>query len=228
MNCYLFSCFFFSHLSTVTFFPVSFFPTCPLLLSFLLLFFLPETVTFFPVTFFPVTFFPCTSISALWWQNIWPKMEFPELFVPADEVRRGHRNGERVSVRWSVCPGFPTIIWKSNGSIHLKFGVGIYWVSVQNWFAFGWRWPNFGPPVAKKWLKMGQNGGFQPLSEKVFTQSNYWVSVQKWFAFWPRWPNFGPLVATKWLKMVVSDHYLKKYSRKPIQFCCVHLLGECS
>ena len=79
MNCYLFSCFFFPHLSTVTFFPVtfflpetvtffpvSFFPTCPLLLSFLLLFFLllfflPETVTFFPVTFFPVTFFPCTT-----------------------------------------------------------------------------------------------------------------------------------------------------------------------
>ena len=26
MNCYLFSCFFFSHLSTVTFFPVTFFP----------------------------------------------------------------------------------------------------------------------------------------------------------------------------------------------------------
>ena len=40
MNCY-----FFSHLSTVTFFPVTFFPSCPLLLSFLLL--------FFPVTFFP-------------------------------------------------------------------------------------------------------------------------------------------------------------------------------
>ena len=64
MNRYLFSCFFFSHLPTVTFFPVTFFPTCPLLLSFLLLFFLllfflPETVTFFPVTFFPVTFFPC-------------------------------------------------------------------------------------------------------------------------------------------------------------------------
>ena len=65
MNCYLFSCFFFSHLPTVTFFPVTFYPTCPLLLSFLLLFFLllfflPETVTFFPVTFFPVTFFLCT------------------------------------------------------------------------------------------------------------------------------------------------------------------------
>ena len=56
----------------------------------------------------------------------------------------------------------------------------------------------------------------------------YWVSIQKWFAFWPRWTNFGPPVATKLLKMVVSDHYLKKYSCKPIQTCCVHLLGECS
>ena len=26
--------------------------------------------------------------------------------------------------------------------------------------------------------------------------------------------------------MVVSDHYLEKYSRNPIQTWCVHLLGE--
>ena len=79
MNCYLFSCFFFSHLSTVTFFPVTFFLLvhCYFLscyfFSYLstvtffpvtffpVTFFLPETVTFFPVTFFPVTFFPCTG-----------------------------------------------------------------------------------------------------------------------------------------------------------------------
>ena len=54
------------------------------------------------------------------------------------------------------------------------------------------------------------------------------MSDQNWFAFWPCWPNFGPLMATKWLKIVVSDHYLKKYSCKPIQTCCVHLFGECS
>ena len=29
-----------------------------------------------------------------------------------------------------------------------------YWVSVQKWFAFGPRWPNFGPLVATKWLKI--------------------------------------------------------------------------
>ena len=28
--------------------------------------------------------------------------------------------------------------------------------------------------------------------------------------------------------MVVSNHYLKKYSRNPIQTWCVQLLGECS
>ena len=53
MNCYLFSCFFFSHLSTVTFFPVTFFPTWNC--YFLSCFFFSHlsTVTFFPVTFFP-------------------------------------------------------------------------------------------------------------------------------------------------------------------------------
>ena len=110
-----------------------------------------------------------------------------------------------VRVRASVCPWFPTIIWKNNHSIHFKFGLGICWVSVQNWFA----WPNFGIH-----FKLG-----------VYT---YWVSVQKWFAFWPDLPNFGPLVATKWLKMVVSDHNLEEFSRKPIQTCCLHLLSECS
>ena len=56
----------------------------------------------------------------------------------------------------------------------------------------------------------------------------YRVSVQNRIAFRPHWPNFGPLVATKRLRMVVSDHYLKKYSRHPIQTWCKHLLGEYS
>ena len=91
-----------------------------------------------------------------------------DFFVPADEVGMGHRNGERPSVR----PGFPTIIWKSNYSINFEFGLCICWVSVQKWFAFGQRWPNFGPLVAEKRLEIGQNGGCQPLFEKVTTQSN--------------------------------------------------------
>ena len=28
--------------------------------------------------------------------------------------------------------------------------------------------------------------------------------------------------------MVISDHYLKKYSRNPIQISCLHLLGQCA
>ena len=70
------------------------------------------------------------------------------------------------------------------------------------------RWPNFDPLVAKKWLKMSQNGGFE-FKLGVYT---YWVSECSELIsfFWSRWPKFGPLVATKWLKLVVSDHYLKK------------------
>ena len=137
----------------------------------------------------------------------------------------------RVSVRPSIYPGFLIIIWKSNHSIDFKFGVGICWMSVQNWFSFGQCWPSSG----KKITENGPKCLFSTIIWKsihtiqfklgVYT---YWVSVQKWFAFWPCWPNFGPLVATSWLKMVVSHHYLKKHSRKPIQTCSVHLLGDCS
>ena len=67
----------------------------------------------------------------------------------------------RASLRASVHPRFLTIIWKSNHSIIFKFGVRICWVSIQNRFAFGRRWPNFSPLVATKRLKMGQNGVFR-------------------------------------------------------------------
>ena len=121
----------------------------------------------------------------------WPPSE---LIVPADEVERGHRNGEHPSVhpslRLSVRLGFPSIIWKSNHLINFKFSVCICWVSVQNWFSFGSHWPNFGPLVAKKLLEMGQNVGFRPLSQKVFTQSisNLWCTLVGWVvridSFW--------------------------------------------
>ena len=38
--------------------------------------------------------------------------------------------------------------------IQFKLGVYTYLVSVQNWFAFRAHWPNFGPLVATKLLKM--------------------------------------------------------------------------
>ena len=49
---------------------------------------------------------------------------------------------------------FATIIWKCIRAIQFKLGLYTYWVSVQNWLAFGPCWPNFGPLVATKWLKM--------------------------------------------------------------------------
>ena len=77
-----------------------------------------------------------------------------------------------VSIGATVHLGFLTIIWKSNGSINLKFGDCICWESVQNWSAFGQYWLNFDSFMAKKTLKLGQSWGFRPLSEKLFTQSN--------------------------------------------------------
>ena len=94
----------------------------------------------------------------------------PKLFVSLQPKSEG--NIGMVRERPCVHPGFTTIIWKSNHSINFKSGVGICWASVQNWFALGRHWPKFGHLVAKKRLKMGQNFGFWPLSEKVFKQSH--------------------------------------------------------
>ena len=55
-----------------------------------------------------------------------------------------------LSVPPSVHLGFPPIIWKSNHSINFKFGVGISWVSVQNWFVLA----DVGPILALKWPKI--------------------------------------------------------------------------
>ena len=49
---------------------------------------------------------------------------------------------------------FLTIIWKSVHTIQFKFVVRIFWVSVQNQFAFVRHWPNFGPLLAHKWLRL--------------------------------------------------------------------------
>ena len=76
-------------------------------------------------------------------------------------------------------------------------------------------WPSSGH-------KMPENGGFRPLSGKVFTQSiSNLLCTLMWWVFridlllghigQNHWTNFDSLVATKWLKIVVSNHYLKKY-----------------
>ena len=58
--------------------------------------------------------------------------------------------GQKMTKKWC----FLTIIWKSIHTNHFKLVVYTYWVTVHNWFAFRPRWPNFGPLVAKKSLKM--------------------------------------------------------------------------
>ena len=104
------------------------------------------------------------------------------------EVGRGHRNDECVSVRASVHAsihlGFLTIIWKSNHSINFKYGVCIYLVSVQNWFAFGPCWPNFVPLVAKKMTENGSKCWFPIIISKSIHTIQFrlvvytcWVSV---------------------------------------------------
>ena len=46
--------------------------------------------------------------------------------------------------------------------------------------------------------------------------------------FWAMLAKFWPSSDHNMIEMVVSDHYLKQYSRNPIRTWCVHLLGECS
>ena len=135
------------------------------------------------------------------------------------------------SMRPCICPGFPPIIWKND----LKFGVCICWVSVQNWFTFGWCWPNFGPPVPQKRLLKNRSKWWFPtiIWKSIHTIQfklvvyTCLVCVQNWFAFGWRWLDFGPLVAKNdWKWCFNSDHYLKKYSCNPIQTWCVHLSGD--
>ena len=119
---------------------------------------------------------------------------------------------------------------KSIHATQFKLGVYIYWVSVQNWFAFCLRWPNFGPLVATKyWKWLFPTIIWKSILAIQFKLGvyTYWVNVQNTYALGPRWPNFGLLVATKWLKMVVSKHYLERYPCNSIQTWCVHFLGEC-
>ena len=90
-------------------------------------------------------------------------------------------------------------------------------------FAFGWRWSNFGPLVAKKRPKIGRIVALDHYLNKYShnTIQTWHVNLlgeQNWFVFGPLWPNSGPLVAKKLLKIVVSHHYLKNYSRNRIFF----------
>ena len=132
---------------------------------------------------------------------------------PRGRSREG--NGEHPCVRPSV-RGFRSLYWKVITQFILKLGVYTCKMSVQSWFAFGSRWTNFGPLVAKKnskWLfpvvsdhYLEKNILSIPFKLGVYT---CWVSVQNWYVFGPCCLNLGPLVAIKWLKMVVSYQYWK-------------------
>ena len=88
--------------------------------------------------------------------------------------------------------------------------------SIHFWAMLAKFWPSSG-------RRMTDNGGFRPLSEKVFMQSNSnlvwifkWMIVQNWLAFGTGWPNFGPLVATKWIKIggfwLLSEKVFTQYN----------------
>ena len=59
-------------------------------------------------------------------------------------------------------------VGKTNYSIHFSLGVYTCWVSVQNSFIF-WAMDQFRPTSGQE---ITENGGFRPLSEKLFTQSS--------------------------------------------------------
>ena len=94
-----------------------------------------------------------------------------------------------------------TVIWKSIHTIQFKLGVYTYWVSVHNCFTFGSHWPNFGPLVAKKLMKLGENGCFWPPPAKLSTQPNWflvctfmWWVFRNYSIFLPQRPYLVPLV----------------------------------
>ena len=79
---------------------------------------------------------------------------------------------------------FLTVIWKNIHTIQFKLCVYTCCMSVHNWFAFGPCWPNFGPLVAKKLLKFGENGCFRPPPAKLSTQPNWFlVCTLIWWVF---------------------------------------------
>ena len=67
---------------------------------------------------------------------------------------------------------FPTVIWKGIHTIEFKLGVYTYWVSVQDWFAFGLRLPNFDSLAATKLLKM--------VISDHYLKRDLWNTIQIW------------------------------------------------
>ena len=156
------------------------------------------------------------------------------------------RNGEHPR----VCPSVRPSVWgfqPSSGKVltHLlsNFVCTFLWLSVQNWIAFGRRWPKFGPLVAKKWLKIGKNRGFRPLSKNnshnpiqtflVHLLGEYSEMIRFWVTLTQFWPSSGQQISYSGLpqndwKWWFPTIIWKKYSCNHVQIRCVHLLGVCS
>ena len=130
--------------------------------------------------------------------------------------------------------GFRPVSEKRNQAINFKCSVCIYWVNVQNFFAFGRRWPNFGPLVATKWRQYGKMVVFHHYLKK-YSRNLTQTCCLHLMGVWSEFLNFGPMLDKFWpsrdhkmTEMLVSCHYLKKYSYNLIQTWCVHLLGKSS
>ena len=122
---------------------------------------------------------------------------------------------------------FPTIIWKTIYAIQFKISVYTYWVSVQKWFAFWSCWPDFGPVLVTKWLRMMVSDHYMKNHSRNPIQT-LWVHIlgeySEIICFLVMLARFWPCIGHK---MTENDGFIplseKKYSSNPMQTWCVHL-----
>ena len=124
--------------------------------------------------------------------------------------------------------GFQPLYEKNIHAIEFILGVYTYLVSFQNWFTFGPRWPNLGPLVATKWLKMVVSDRYMKKysCNPIQTWSVHLLGeCSELIRFWATLATFWPSSGQKWLKMVVSDYYRKKvFMQSNSNFVCI-LIG---
>ena len=88
-------------------------------------------------------------------------------------------------------------------------------MSVQHWFAFRTRWPNFGPLVSSG-HKMIENAGFRPLFQKVFTQSisNLCKLIGWVFRIDQLYNHIGQILVLYWPQKMAENGGLRPLSEK--------------
>ena len=126
---------------------------------------------------------------------------------------------------------FPTIIWKSVHTIQFKLGVYTYWVTVHNWFAFWPCWPNFGPLVATKWLKIMVSDHYlkkyscNPIQTRCAHLGECSELIRFLAMLAKFWPSSGHKITENGGFRPLADNVF--IMSNPIQTWCVHLLGQC-